>query len=358
MKKNERIKLIKELSEVFGTSGFEGDVIKIIKDNAKELADAKQDSMHNLYLHRKGNDNKKLRVMLDSHSDEVGFIAKSINANGTIKFLPIGSWNTKNILGHSFKILNGDDKYITGVVGSTPPHFLTEAERNLAPTISSMYLDVGASSYKEAVEKFKIEIGKPISPISNFEVIEQNNRIVGKAFDCRLGCAISIETLKNLQDKKLDIDLVATISTQEEMGLRGAKVTADTVKPDIAIVLEASPADDVIFNSYEAQCVLDEGVQIRHFDRTMIANPNFIKFAKKIAKEAGIKVQSAVRSGGGTNAGAIHLANSGVPTLVLAVPTRYIHTHNGIASLNDFDSAVSLVTKIIENLNEDIIKSF
>ncbi len=356
MYKKTDINLIKELSEAQGAPGFEDNVVEIVKKHLSDYAVINEDSMRNLTIERKQNKEGLPTVMLDAHSDEVGFIVHSIKANGTMKVLPLGSWNLTNVLGHKYKVRTTDNKYITGVMGTIPPHFKSNNSQSV--TINDIFFDIGASSDTEVKEIFKISIGTPIVPYADFEVIEQNDRIIGKAFDCRLGIASLIEVFRALSDKELDVNIIGSLSTQEEMGLRGAKVNANKINPACAIVLECSPADDTIYNKYEAQGVLDKGVQVRHLDASMIANPRFIKYAKTISDKKSIQLQETVRSGGGTNGGSIHLANNGVPTLALATPTRYIHTHYGIASLNDYQNQVKLVLEILLNINEQIIKGF
>ncbi len=350
------LKLIEELSNAYGPAGFEDEVVNVVKSHVEPFGEVTEDKMRNLYVSRKENTGDRPVVMIDAHTDEVGFIVQYITAKGVLKILPLGGWNTTNVLGHKYKVRVSDGSFISGILGTTPPHFQSAPSAG-APRIEDMYLDVGASSYDEAVNIFGVEIGAPVVPDTSFELIRRNNRMIGKAFDCRVGCASLVEVLQNLEGDKLNVDVVASFSVQEEAGLRGAKVTSQTIKPDVAIVLEGSPADDVLFDKYRAQAVLGNGAQIRHFDRSMIANPRFIKFATNLADQKGINYQQTVRSGGGTNGGSIHLANSGVPTLVVAVPTRYIHTHHGIASIADYEDVVELVTNVIKNLTKEVIES-
>ncbi len=348
--------LVKQLSEAKGAPGFENEIVNIVKTHLAPFGKITEDSMRNLTIERKQNKEGLPTLMLDAHSDEVGFIVHSIKSNGTLKVLPLGSWNLTNVLGHKYKLQSEDGEYISGIMGTIPPHFQSNSSQSVS--INDIYMDIGASSEKEVREVFKIGIGTPIIPEASFEIIKQNNRMIGKAFDCRLGVSALIEIFRTLADKELEVNIVASISTQEEMGLRGAKVNATKINPDCAIVLESSPADDTIYGKYEAQGVLGNGAQVRHLDKSMIANPNFIKFTKKTISNKNIKLQETVRSGGGTNGGAIHLANNGIPTLVVATPTRYIHTHHGIASIDDYENVIKLVLEVITTLNKDIISKF
>lgn len=352
------LELIRELSNASGISGFEDEVVDLIRKYVQSYVNIEEDSLRNLYLHKKNNNKNQPIIMVDGHSDEVGFMVQSIKANGTIKFIAIGGWVAQNIPAHRVRIKNSEGKYVTGIVATKPPHFMSDAERNKALDIVDMTIDIGATSRKEVLEDFKIEVGAPIIPDVEFKYNDINNTIIGKAFDNRLGCALVIELLKELQDEKLDVNVVGTISSQEEVGTRGAVVAANTVKPDVAIVFEGTPADDTFRDEFEAQAVLKKGPQIRHRDRSMISSPRFTKFAKDIAKKSNISFQDAVRLSGGTNGGSIHLSNSGVPTIVIGVPVRYIHTHEGISAVKDFDDAKKWAVEIIKILNKEIIDEF
>ena len=351
----DKIKLIEELTTAFGPSGFEEDLVEIIKNNLKDL-DLESDSMNNVYAKYKSYRDKKFTVQLDAHTDEVGFMVQSILDNGTLAIVPLGGWVLTNVPAHLVGIRNKDGQIIEGITGSTPPHFMSQEERNRPLDIEKMFIDIGASSYEEVIEDFKIEPGAPVAPLVDFRYDEDHDLIRGKAFDNRLGCACIIETMKRLKDADLNVNLVGAFAAQEEVGMRGAKVTSQKVKPDLAIVFEGSPADDLYFTKTQAQGALGKGVQIRHFDKSYIGNPEYIKLAKDLADENKIKYQSAIRRAGSTNAGAIHLTNEGVPVLVLGIPSRYVHSHYNFARLSDFEATVDLAVKVLQNLNDDTIR--
>ena len=182
--------------------------------------------------------------------------------------------------------------------------------------------------------------------------------MLGKAFDNRVGCAAVLETMKDLKNENLDVDVVGVLSSQEEIGERGAFVTRDVVKPDIAICFEGCPADDTFTPDYFIQTAMKKGPMLRHFDRSMVTNPRFQRFSLELCRELGIPVQESVRSGGGTNGGPIHTSNGGVPVIVIGVPVRYIHSHHGFAALADYQNSVKLAVEIIKHLNDEKIKSF
>ena len=180
----------------------------------------------------------------------------------------------------------------------------------------------------------------------------------GKAFDDRLGVAAMLKCLKLLQKEKLPLDVVAVVSSQEEVGERGITAAMHRVKPLAAVCFEGCPADDTFSPAYMVQDALHGGVMLRHMDRTVICTPRFTAFAQKVAKENGVKVQMAVRSGGGNNGAYIISANGGTPVIVAGIPVRYIHTFNCIAAADDFESNVNFGVALCKNLTEDIIKGF
>lgn len=350
------IELIKELTSAFGPSGFEDDVVEVIKKHATFL-NVTVDPMNNVYLSLKSNTGKRPIVMLDAHSDEVGFMVQYINSKGLIGFINIGGWVTSNIPAHKVKIKNHRGELITGIITSKPPHFMTSAERASEKIdIESLLIDIGATSREEVTELFGIQVGDPVVPAVSFEYNEKNRIMCGKAFDNRLGCMCVLETLNAIKDLPLQVDVIGCIATQEEVGMRGAKVTAETVKPDLAIVFEGSPADDIYFDKFTSQCALKQGTQIRHFDQSYISNPRFISYAKTLAEDKGIKYQVAVRRGGSTNAGPIHLTEKATPVLVLGIPSRYVHTHYNYCAEEDIDSTMQLAFEVIENFSENQIQ--
>lgn len=353
---NKQLKFIEDLSNANGAPGFEDEVVKVIRDYIGDVFEIKEDKMRNLCIYPKNYDASKPTMMLDGHSDEVAFMVQSIQSNGLIKFVALGGWFSQNVGASKVRIRNSEGRYLTGVVASKPPHFMRPAERSQIVELPDMLIDVGASSYEEVVDVFKIEPGAPIVPHAIFEYLEENDTMIGKAFDNRLGCAMVVETLLALKDQSLEVNVVGAISAQEEVGTRGAQLTSKYIQPDVAIVFEGTPADDSHRNTYEAQGALKKGTQIRHRDNSMVGNPRFITYARNLAKANGLKFQDAIRQGGGTDAGKIHLSEKAVPTLVFGVPVRYAHTHFGISSFEDFKTTIEWAVKIIKDLNGEILE--
>ncbi|MGL5099611.1 MAG: M42 family metallopeptidase [Fusobacteriaceae bacterium] len=347
---------VEKLSNAFGAPGFEEDVMEIIQKESSQPV--MSDSINNLFIGLESIDYDKPVVALDCHSDEVGFIVENINSNGTLTFLPLGGWYSGNVPASAVVIKNSRGEYIKGVVASKPPHFMTEEEKSKLPKLNELTIDIGASSAKETREIFGIETGDPIVPDVEFQFIEQLGVIRAKALDNRLGCAAVLESLDKLENKNLNVNVVGVVSSQEEVGLRGAQVAANRVKPDFAIVFEGSPADDTFRDPTSAHGALKKGVQFRVVDGGMISNRRVLDFARKIAKEKNIPYQVIAREKGSTNGAKYHISENGIPVLVLGIPTRYIHTHYSYASLEDLQAAVNLAVEIIKELNFEIIQQF
>jgi putative aminopeptidase FrvX len=357
MDKSKNIEMIRELSNAPGVSGFEDEVVGVIRRRAAGLGAFTEDAMRNLYIRRPGGENLPV-LYLDAHSDEVGFIVKAIRPNGMLDFAPLGGWIASNVPAHKVLVRSRDGLYIPGIIASKPPHFMGDAERKLQPEIGDMVIDVGASSSAEILEEFRISIGAPVTPDVAFEFNEKRDLMTGKAFDDRLGCAAIIAVLRELQGENLNVNITGTFPVQEEVGLRGATVTAQVVNPDVAIILEGCPADDTVVESYASQTALKKGPMLRHIDSRMITNPRFQRFALDTAEKQGIPVQEAVRLGGATNGGIVHLSGKAVPTIIIGIPVRYSHSHYGLASYSDFENSVKLACGIIRTMDRDRLASF
>lgn len=352
------LRMIADFSNANGPSGFEDEVVAVARRYAPADAALEEDSLRNLYIRRSVHAGTKPVVQLDAHSDEVGFMVQAIRPNGTLKFLPLGGWVNSNIPAHKVRVRDRWGNWIPGITVAKPPHFMTAEEKNRMPALEEMSIDVGASSMEEAKDEFGIRVAAPAVPDVQFEYDEKHDLMLGKAFDNRLGCAAIQATLDALGGEELPVDVVGAMAAQEEMGTRGAVVTARRVKPDIAIVFEGCPADDTVVEPWLSQTAIHKGPMLRHIDARMITNPRFQRFALDLAEKLGIPAQEAVRSGGSTNGAPIHLSNLGVPCIVMGLPVRYIHSHYGIASLEDFKNGVRLAAEIIRRLDRDVIGSF
>ena len=352
------LQMIRQLSDAPGASGFEDEVVAVARRYGASIGEMEEDFLRNLYIYRKENSGDKPLVMLDAHSDEVGFMIHSIKPNGCLRFVTLGGWNKNSLVSDKVLVRNALGEYLPGIIASKPVHFMSAAERaNPGLEIADMVIDVGARSLEEAVNDFHIRIGEPVVPAVEFSYDETRDLMFGKAFDCRIGCAAMLEALRRLEGKELPCDVVAVLSSQEEIGDRGCKVAVNRVKPQIAVVLEGCPADDTFTESYAIQTALKKGPMFRHMDVSAICAPRFQRWALELAAEKGIPVQESVREGGGNNASVIQTSLLGAPAIVAGIPVRYIHSINGISSYYDFEMTVQMVVALLENISPELIAS-
>ncbi len=355
--KKDNLEMIRELSCAKAPSGFEDETLEVVRKYAEGLGEIEEDHIRNLYIAREGNSGKPL-MMLDAHADEVGFMVHSVRPNGTIRFTNIGGWNPGTLPSSRVLVRNADGKYIPGIVSNKPVHFMSQADRDRKIEISDLSIDIGSTSKEETEKVFRIRIGEPIVPDSPFTYDEEHDVLMGKAFDDRIGVAALIEAMRRLKGEELAVDVTGVVSSQEEVGSRGAQVAVNRVVPDISICFEACPSDDTFTEPYAIQAAIKRGPMLRFMDRTVICNPRFQRYALDLAEKLNIPVQASVREGGGNNGAKICLSDKGTPVIVVAIPVRYIHSHNCIATYHDFEAAVELTCAIIRNLDKETIDRF
>ena len=348
--KEENIALIRQLSEAKAPSGFEDEAIAVGREFAQSFADVEEDCLRNLYVTRRENQGNKPVFMLDAHGDEVGMMIHSIKPNGTLRFVTLGRFTPGTLPGSKVWVRNAQGEFIPGVVAAKPPHFMSADEKNRLADVSDLVIDIGATSAQEAQEEFGIRIGEPAVSAVEFSCDEKRDLLMGKGFDCRIGCAAMLETMKRLTEEELDFDVVGVMSSQEEVGDRGVKVAVEHVKPQVAICFEGCPADDTFTEPYAIQTALKKGPMIRFMDVSMIANPRYMRDTIDLAERLGIPLQASVRTGGGNNGAVINLAGQGVPVIVVGIPVRYIHSHYGISSYQDFQAAVDLAVAVVKEM--------
>lgn len=347
-------RLLELLSRAAGAPGAEGEVRGVVREALAGVGPIRHDRLGSLLCERRGRSDSP-RVVLDCHLDEVAFMVQSVTDAGRLNFVALGSWWGHVLLGQRVDVVGASGK-IPGVIGATPPHFLSADERTRVLEPDKMYVDIGASR-REQVGELGIRIGDPIVPSAEFREMAVPGVISGKALDNRLGVALMCEVLRSLAGGEQPNTVIGVAAVQEEVGLRGAQTASELARPDVAIVLECSPADDLP-GSDEPQGVLGGGPQVRWFDPTAISNRRLVHFVEAVAEECGIPIQRAVRRSGGTNAGAIHRSRGGVPTVVIAVPGRYIHSHVGLFHWSDYRRARSLVLEVVRRLDLEQVESF
>lgn len=248
-----------------------------------------------------------------------------------------------------------DHGVVPGVISSIPPHLLSDEVRNRPMDIQHMLIDVGADSKRDAMETIGIRPGQSILPHSPFTPMANEKKILAKAWDNRYGCGLAIELMEAVRDETLPNTLYAGATVQEEVGLRGAKTAAHLIEPDIFFALDASPANDSSGDK-EAFGQLGKGTLLRIYDRTMVMHRGMREFILDTAESNDIPYQYFV-SPGGTDAGSVHVANEGVPSAVIGICSRYIHTHGSIIHTDDYEAAKELLTKLVRSMDRTTLET-
>ncbi|KRL77596.1 aminopeptidase i zinc metalloprotease [Ligilactobacillus equi DSM 15833 = JCM 10991] len=357
MEKAAQIQMLKDFSNANAIPGFEQEFVEMFVDKVKDMADVEIDGMLNVYASKKENRGNRPVIQLDAHSDAVGLMTQAVRPNGSLKFVPVGGWVKYNLPGLKVKIRNKEGQYVPGVVATKPPHFMTAAEKNSLPEIADMQIDVGSSSRQETIEDFKIDTGCPIFVDVDCDYNERTGVFFGKDFDDRFGAAVMVNLLDELKGQETNFDVVCALSSQEEVGLRGAYVTARKIKPEVAIVLESCPADDTFEPEWLSQTGMKRGPMLRDMDTTFIPNPIFQQYVCDLADQNGIPYTRSVRTGGGQDGAAIYYEN-GAPTIVIGIPVRYEHSAYCFASYHDYKASLDLALALIRDLNQEKLASF
>jgi putative aminopeptidase FrvX len=339
--------LLKKLSEAHGVSGREEDVRSIILEEIRDRVDAARvDAMGNLIARKKGSGESPLRVLLAAHMDEVGLMITQVEDSGLLRFAKVGGLDDRVLPARSVII---GDRRVPGVIGVKPVHLLEKNERDQVTGWKQLAIDIGASSRGEAeklVQKgdravFATEYRELAGAASAWRTVQ------GKAFDDRVGCAILSELLR----ERFPFELSAAFTVQEEVGLRGARVAAFAENPDAAVVLECTAANEVpTKRDVSPSTRVGAGPAITIRDNSFIADPRLVELFRATARDLGIPHQFKQPNIGGTDAGAIHRARAGVPSITVAVPARYIHSPAAIMDLHDFDAAVTLTREALRRL--------
>ncbi len=345
------VELLEELSQLQGVPGFEDEVRKFIQDRLEGVAEFELDNLGSLICKKTGESDSP-RIMVPAHMDEIGFMVKDIVEGGFIRFAPLGGWLDQTLLGHvvTVKTREGD---LEGVIGCTPPHMMPREQRKKIIKRKKMFIDVGARDKEHAQEELGVRIGDPIVPRQPFQPVGEGEYLLSKAWDDRVGCAVMIDLLKALSDQSHPNTVYGVGTTQEEVGTRGAKTAANVVEPDFCVVLDVGPATDVPGVEGEVETKLGEGPIVYVLDAGTIAHHRFNDFVLELAKENEIPHQLSLIEGGATDARAIHLHSRGVPSVLLGIPARYIHSHAGIIHTDDYDATLELMLALMKALSPD-----
>jgi putative aminopeptidase FrvX len=340
--------LLEELSNAFGPSGCEDEVRRILARALRDKVDSLQaDALGNLIAFKQGvGAEPRLKVMVDAHTDEVGLMITRIEKNGLLGFRAVGGIDDRLLLAKGVVI---GQKRLPGVITAPPVHLTRAEQRQQVLKIDQLTIDIGASSEEEASELVKI--GDYAAFDTRFQVLSEDGlrTVKGKAFDDRMGCAVA----SALADGEYAVDLYLSFSAQEEVGLRGARVAAYRIGPDLAFALEGTVCDDIPKKEDVSPTTeLGKGPAITLMDRSFVADRRLVHLLIEVAQAHGIPYQFKQPGVGGTDAGAIHLSKAGVPAAAVAVPCRYIHAPVSLASQNDLDHTVWLMKATLAALPE------
>ena len=341
---------LKEISEVPGPSGFERRVRDLMTRRLAGQCEVLEDRIGSVIFKKQGSADGPI-VMLAAHMDEIGFLVKTVTKEGFLKFVTLGGWWEQVMLGQRVTVMSpkGD---IPGIIGSKPPHVLSADERKKMVAKRDMYIDIGAADKKDAEERMGVTPGVPIVPYAPFTTMANPDFLVGKAWDDRVGCAVVTDVLQQLAKMKHPNTVFGVGTVQEEVGCRGAKTSADVIGPHVAIAVDTCIAGDTPgMSEDQASAKLGEGVAVCIYDASLIPHVKLRDFVLETAKAEKIPFQLEFSEGGGTDGGRIHLHAQGVPSIVLSVPTRYIHSHHGIISRKDYESTVRLLIALIQKLD-------
>ncbi|WFN37603.1 M42 family metallopeptidase [Methanomicrobium antiquum] len=336
--------LLKKLSDAHGLSSYEGNIRDIIRSELKDHVDnIYEDKMGNLIAEKKGGD---FKFMIASHMDEIGFMVQYIDENGFIKFVPIGGWFTPTAYTQRV-ILHGKKGPVTGVIGAKPPHVMSPEDRKKELKIEDLFIDVGTCSEEETLA-LGIEIGTPVTIDRELKDLA-NGRVTGKALDNRVGVALLIEVLKNVKSPHT---IYGVFTVQEELGLKGAKVSAFSLNPDCAIATDVTiPGDHPGITKKESSVEMGKGpvlVLVSASGRGLMADWKVSDWLRKTGDKNKIPYQLEVGEGGNTDATIIHLVRDGIPSIPFSIASRYIHSPVEVIDMKDIENGIKLLLEALK----------
>ncbi len=349
-------KLLQELTDAYGVSGYEHEIRKIMARRMKGVVNGiEYDKMGSVLGVQKGS-SEKPRVLVVGHLDEIGFMVKEITGDGYIKFLPLGGWWGHVALGQRMRIITSKGP-VLGVVGSKPPHLLPQDERKKVLEISDMFIDVGCLEKFDVPKKLGVKVGDPILPDSQFTIMGNSKMYMAKAFDNRVACAIVIELLNKFAKQAHPNTILGGATVQEEVGVRGAQTIAQLADPDVCIVVDTGIGQDIPPEGFKKIEKMGAGPVVLIYDAGMIPNIKLRDLVTSTAEQKKIPYHISYMERGATDGRAIHVSRIGVPTIVIGPPVRYIHSHNSILCRSDYDNTIKLVAEVVKKLDAKTVKS-
>lgn len=348
---DDTLQMLKDLAEAPGISGQETAARQVMRRYLEPLSEISTDNLGSIIGRKVGRAGGP-KIMVAGHLDEIGFMVTRITDEGYLKFQTIGGWWEQVMLAQRVEVYTREGP-VLGVIGSKPPHILSPEERSKVVDRKAMFIDIGAGSRAEA-EGWGVRPGDPVVPVGPFAQLRNPDLLMAKAWDNRFGCALAIEALRRLGDHPNEVYAVGTV--QEEVGLRGAATTTNLIAPDIGIALDTGIAGDMPgVTPDDAAGKVGAGPVLLIFDGSMIPNTALRNLVIDVAEAEGIPLQFDKMPGGGTDAGRMHIFGGGVPSVVLGIAVRYIHTHAAIMSRKDFEQSADLLAAIIRRLDAETV---
>ncbi len=346
-------RLLAALTNAPGPSGFEGPVRTLLREELRPYAaDVTTDGLGSL-IARLGSapPDDAPRVMLSAHMDELGLLVRRITPEGFLKFQTLGGWLDQALVNQRWTVLTRGGP-VPGVTGIKTVHVMTPEARGRPFARDELFIDVGAANADDAAQRLQIRPGDPVVPDSSFQELAGGRLYLAKAWDDRVGCGVLVGVARALADAPPPATVFAVGTVQEEVGLRGAETASRHVRPDIGINLESGVAGDYPgITADEAQERLGAGPAIFLHDSSMLPNLALRDLCIEVARDAEVPLQFNVLTGYGQDGAAMQRSGAGTPTINIAVPTRYLHSHHGVISRDDFDHAVRLVAALVRRLD-------
>lgn len=353
------LQMLKDITLSKGISGHEAGCSRVMKQYMEGYVDEiGYDNLGSIYGVQKGNGNgpeKAPKVAIFGHMDEVGFYVREIEESGYVKVVNAGGLWTHVLLDSEVLITTREGKEIYGVIGFAPSHGQKPEVAKTVKDLDEIYIDIGVCD-KEEAESLGVRIGDMVSLKTDFVEMANPNYLCSKAWDDRVGVCVAADVVRHLTSEEHYADVYAVGSTQEEVGLRGAKTAAWTVEPDVAIAIDSTYAHDVPGCKFGTN--LGSGVTLSVMDGSVIANRELVYYMEDLCKEMGIDFVYDLFLRGGTDSGEIHKTRSGVVNMTLSIPSRYIHAHRAIIHRKDYADTVKLLVEFCKRVDWDLVRKF
>ncbi|MGL4451029.1 MAG: M42 family metallopeptidase [Sarcina sp.] len=341
------LSILANLCDADGIAGCEKEVSRVMKSQMEDYVDEiSYDNLGSIIGFKKGKEGSP-KIMMTGHMDEVGFIVRGILENGYLVLLPIGGWWVHALVSQELVVTTSKGEKFKGIVVGRAPHGMSKDEKEKVLDNTKIYLDLGVESREEVLE-FGISIGDMVTPNTKFEVMNNKNYLMGKAFDDRMACGIIVEVLKKLNKIGHDANIYGAGTVQEEVGIRGARTLTHKIKPDLAIAIDVTTSEDTPLDDKKKG--LGGGVVLTQVDSLTIGNQDMVERMKEICECEGIDYKVDFMMAGGTDACNIHKSFDGIPVLTVSIPTRYMHSHRLVIHKHDYMCAVKLITEFCRTI--------